>query len=83
MITFFATIGMCFVSGCFIPTIMLPDILQTISKFLPTHYMISFSSSFLSGSFDMPSLIACICFIILIFMAGLIATLSKRRKELC
>ena len=83
MITFFATIGMCFISGCFIPTIMLPDILQTISKFLPTHYMIIFSSSFLSGSFDIPSLMVCICFIILIFTAGLIATLSKRRKELC
>ena len=83
MITFFATISMCLVSGCFIPTIMLPDILQTISKILPTHYMIIFSSSFLSGSFDIPSLIICICFIILIFIAGLIATLSKRRKELC
>ena len=83
MITFFATISMCFISGCFIPTIMLPDILQTISKFLPTHYMIIFSSSFLSGSFDIPSLMVCICFIILIFTAGLIATLSKRRKELC
>lgn len=83
MITFFVTIGMCFISGCFIPTIMLPDILQSISKLLPTHYMINFSSSFLSGSFDTPSLIICICYIILIFIAGLMATLSKRRKELC
>ena len=83
MITFFVTLSMCFVSGCFIPTIMLPDTLQIISKLLPTHYMITFSSSFLSGSFDTPSLIMCIGFIILIFVAGLIATLSKRRKELC
>ena len=83
MITFFITIIMCFISGCFIPTIMLPDIIQTISKLLPTHYMISFSSSFLSGSFNLPSLIICICYGILIFAAGLLATFINRRKELC
>ena len=83
MITFFITIGMCFISGCFIPTIMLPDIVQTISKLLPAYYMINFSSSFLSGSFDVPSLIMCFVFIILIFIMGLLATLHRRRKELC
>ena len=83
MITFFTTLGMCFISGCFIPTIMLPDILQVISKFLPTHYMINFSSSFLSGSFDVLSLFICFGYTILLLSAGLMVTLLKRRKELC
>ena len=83
MTTFFATITMCFISGCFIPTIMLPDIVETISYILPTHYMIRFCSSFLSGSFDLFSLIICILYGALIFIAGLLATLSSRRKELC
>lgn len=83
MITFFVTIGMCFISGCFIPTIMLPDILQTISLVLPTHHMITFSSSFLSGSFNLASFLMCLTYIALIFIAGLLATLYKRRKELC
>ena len=83
MITFFVTLAMCFISGCFIPTIMLPDIIQSISKLLPTHYMIDFSSSFLSGSFHIQSLLMCLGYTILLFTLGLVTTTLKRRKELC
>ena len=83
MITFFTTIIMCFISGCFIPTIMLPDIIQIIDKFLPTHYMIEFCSKFLSGTFDLLNMIICIGYAIVLFVIGLIITLQRRRKELC
>ena len=83
MITFFVTLAMCFISGCFIPTIMLPDIIQSISKLLPTHYMIDFSSSFLSGSFHIQSLLMCLGYTLLLFTLGLVVTILKRRKELC
>ena len=83
MITFVSTIIMCFISGCFIPTIMLPDILQVIDKFLPTHYMIAFCSKFLSGTFDLANLLICIAYAIGIFALGLVITIQRRRKELC
>lgn len=83
MITFFVTIIMCFISGCFIPTAMLPDILKIISKFMPAYYMINFSSSFLSGSFDVNSLIISLGFAIILFLLGLLVSYQKRRKELC
>jgi ABC-type multidrug transport system permease subunit len=83
MITFFATIVMCFISGCFIPTAMLPDILKIVSKFMPSYYMINYSSSFLSGSFDGVSLLICLSFAIILFLLGLLVSHQKRRKELC
>lgn len=83
MITFFSTIIMCFISGCFIPTAMLPDILKLISKFMPAYYMISFSSSFLSGSFNIQSLVGCLIFSIILFLSGLMISYKKRGKELC
>lgn len=83
MITFFATIVMCFISGCFIPTAMLPDILKIVSKFMPAYYMINYSSSFLSGSFDGVSLLICLSFAIILFLLGLLVSHQKRRKELC
>lgn len=82
MITFFSTIVMCFISGCFIPTAMLPDILKIVSKFMPAYYMINFSSSFLSGSFDGISLLICLGFAIILFLLGLLISYQKRRKEL-
>ncbi|MEE1516388.1 MAG: ABC transporter permease, partial [Lachnospiraceae bacterium] len=83
MITFFATIVMCFISGCFIPTAMLPDILKIASKFMPAYYMINYSSSFLSGSFDGVSLLICLSFAIILFLLGLLVSHQMRRKELC
>ena len=82
MITFFATIVMCFVSGCFIPSIMLPEILQTVSRFLPTHYMITFCSHIMVGDFDGMSLLMCLIFTVTIYLAGVAMSWFKRRKEL-
>lgn len=83
MLTFFSALVICFISGCFIPEIMLPDVLQTISRIFPAHYMISFASDIMAGVFDGISLIMCILFAIFIFLMGLLFSWIKRRKELC
>lgn len=82
MLTFFITLAMCFISGCFIPEIMLPDIIRTIAEFFPAHYMIHFASSIMSGSFDGVNLLMCILFAVLTFLVGVVFSWIKRRKEL-
>lgn len=83
MITFFVSIGMCFLSGCFIPLVMLPGIIQIISRFMPAYYMISFGSSMLTGTFDVLSFFACLILCAIIFLLGVLVAHEKRRKELC
>lgn len=82
MLTFFSSLVMCFISGCFIPQIMLPDVLQTISRFFPSHYMINFCSNMMSGSFDGISMLMCLAFAVIIFFMGVVFSWIKRRKEL-
>lgn len=82
MTTFFVSLGMCFLSGCFIPSIMLPELIQKIGSFMPAYYMIRFGSRIMSGSFDLLSLIMCLIFTLLLFFFGVAAAHIKRRKEL-
>lgn len=82
LLTFFVTLIMCFVSGCFIPTIMLPDILQSVSILLPTHYMIDFASNALAGDMKASSFFICFLWAIVLFFAGILFSYLKRRKEL-
>ncbi len=54
MVIFLTSLLQGFVAGCFIPQILLPEILQDISLFLPVHYMIELLSGIFSrqASFD-------------------------------
>ena len=70
MITFFVSLVMCFISGCFIPSVMLPDTIQFISRLLPTEYMMKLSGSLLSGSFDFIALFMCFVYTVLLIIAG-------------
>ena len=82
MITFFVSIAMCFVSGCFIPSIMLPDTLQTVSRLLPAHYMMKLGANLLSGSFDGISLLMCIIYSVVLLIIGVYASHKRLGKEL-
>ncbi len=82
MITFFVALAMSFISGCFIPTVMLPDAIQTISRLLPAHYMMNLAGSLLSGSFDGIALLMCLVFTVILFLAGSLASHIRLRKEL-
>ena len=82
MITFFVALAMCFISGCFIPSIMLPDTLQAISRLLPAHYMMKFTAGLLSGSFDGMALIVCILYGAVLFAAGISISHKRLRREL-
>ena len=82
MITFFIALVMCFISGCFIPRVMLPDFLQILSKILPAHYMMNLAGSLLAGSFDGIALAMCLVFTIALFLAGCLASHIRLRKEL-
>ena len=83
MLTFFVSLALCFISGCFIPSMMLPKLLQDIGYYLPAYHMISFGSKIMSGDFDSLSFFACIGFGLTLFLAGTCFTFLKRRKELC
>lgn len=82
MITFFLTLVMCFISGCFIPSVMLPDILQSLSCLLPAKYMMDLAANLLSGSFNGIALSACLAFTVLLFLAGSLCSHIRLRKEL-
>ena len=82
MITFFTSLAMCFISGCFIPSVMLPETLQTVSRFFPAHYMMKLAAGLLSGSFEGMALLVCIGYSAVLFMGGVLASHNRLRKEL-
>lgn len=82
MTTFFVSLVMCFLSGCFIPSIMLPELFQRAGSLMPAHYMIRFGSRIMSGNLDIFSLLMCLVFTLILFFLGIAASHIKRRKEL-
>lgn len=82
MITFFLSLTMCFISGCFIPSVMLPDSIQLISYFLPARHMMDMAANMLSGSFDIRALLASAAYAVLLLMLSIFCSHIRLRKEL-
>ncbi len=82
MISFIFTIVMCFICGCFIPLAMLPDIFQTISQFLPAHYMIDVATSFMSGHIPYAALLICLGYTVIFVSLGCVSSYTHLRREL-
>ncbi len=82
MITFFMSLTMCFISGCFIPSIMLPDALYDISLLLPSRHMMDMAASMLSGSFNITALLLCLAYTAILLVFSFICSHIRLRKEL-
>lgn len=52
MIIFILSLLQGFITGCFIPKLLLPEILEEISAFLPAYYMIELLSGIFTGEID-------------------------------
>jgi ABC-type uncharacterized transport system permease subunit len=51
MLLFLSALLQGFICGCFVPKLLLPDVLDRIAGYLPAHYMIdSFSQIFLGNT---------------------------------
>lgn len=82
IITFFISLFMSFISGCFIPYIMLPNAVQFISIFLPARHMMDMSASLLSGSFDIVAFCICLVYTIVLLVFSIICSHIRLKKEL-
>lgn len=82
MITFFISLFMSFISGCFIPTMMLPDTVQFVSNFLPARHMMDMAASLLSGSFDGIAFLACLAYTLVLLGLSILCSHLRLRKEL-
>ena len=63
---FLLTLVMMFVSGAFIPSALLPEILQNLAVFMPLSWVLRLWGNILTGTFNIISIIAnviicCIC----------------------
>ena len=79
MTTFLMTMSMSFISGCFIPSLMLPLPVLKLSAFVPTTYIMKFISAALTDHPDYGSLAICLLFALVMFLWGFMVKNIKRR----
>lgn len=79
MVIFLASLLQGFITGCFIPQILLPEVLENISVFLPAHYMIELLSGTFSGQVSFGNIVVLLAFTLL-FME-ITALLEKNANE--
>lgn len=82
MITFISTLIMCFISGCFVPSLMLPEALDKVGKLVPTTYMMEGLTSAMCGTLNIPALLGCIGYSCILLLVGICSSYLSRRKEL-
>jgi len=79
MLIFLASVLQGFVTGCFIPKLLLPEVLEDISGFLPAHYMIELLSGVFTGKISFANIFVLLVFTLL-FME-ITALLEKNANE--
>ena len=77
LLHFFATVGLCYISGCFYPIYAFPDLLQKISRFLPTGVAFKELSSYYKGENTLLPVVGLFLFAVLFFIVSLIARSVK------
>lgn len=79
MVIFLTSVLQGFVTGCFIPKILLPKVLEKISRFLPAHYMLELLSGIFTGQISFHNIFMLLVFTLL-FME-ITALLKKNVNE--
>lgn len=82
MISFVCTLIMCFISGCFVPSLMLPKIFNQVSILLPTTYMMNCLTKMIYGLWNYTSILGCLLWSIFFFIIGICCSYVARRREL-
>ncbi len=57
LLLFIAVTVMCFISGCFIPTLFLPDILKSVSAYLPSTHIMSLMEDMVTNKISVSKLL--------------------------
>lgn len=82
MLAFFLALIMSFVSGCFVPTAMLPEAIQIIDKAVPTTHMLAALTTAMTGHNNLTAILCCLGFGAILFFIGSLASYIHLRKEL-
>lgn len=62
LLLFISVITSCFISGAFLPSAFLPEILTVIGEYLPTTYLLNTTGMMLGGNVYMKGLLKLLCF---------------------
>ncbi len=84
LLHFFATVGLCYVSGCFYPITAFPKVIQKLADFLPTGVAFDNLTSLFNGEGSISALLGVILYAVLFFCIALmvrsIKTINYKRS---
>ena len=61
LLLFIASTVMCFISGCFVPELFLPDALKEISNYLPSTHMLRLMTDMIQNRISLSHLLTALC----------------------
>ncbi|NLL93256.1 MAG: ABC transporter permease [Clostridiales bacterium] len=82
MALFLVNIILLFISGCFIPSLMLPESINILAKYTPIHYSISLLNDAFLGNLVGRNVIILIGFSIIFFLFTVLVANRRNRKEM-